>query len=53
MLQYLVEKPAYVNVTVVSGESADVNVIVLSGEPAYVNAIVLQCRASIRQCYRT
>ena len=41
MLQYLVEKPGYVNVTVLSGESADVNVTVLSGEPAYVNVIVL------------
>jgi hypothetical protein len=41
MLQYLVEKPGYVIVTVFSGESADVNVTVLCGEPAYVNVIVL------------
>jgi hypothetical protein len=53
MLQYLVEKPAYVNARVLSGESADVNVIVLSGEPAYVNVIVLQWRTNIFQCYST
>jgi hypothetical protein len=29
MLQYLVEKPTYVNVTVLSGEPTYVNVIVL------------------------
>ena len=51
MLQYLVEKPAYVNVTVFSGEPAYVNVTVLSGEPASVNVTVLSGETSIRQCY--
>jgi hypothetical protein len=43
MLQYLLEKPAYVNVTVLSGESAyvNLNVTVLSGEPEYVSVTVL------------